>query len=49
MIVSGTNKINTNLIALEINEYILIQVKKLGRSKLPLCLLMLVSRIHRFP
>lgn len=28
MIVSGTNKINNNLIALEINEYILIQVKE---------------------
>ena len=28
MIVSGTNKINNNLIALEINEYKLIQVKE---------------------
>lgn len=37
MIVSGTNKINNNLIALEINEYKLIQKKldrKLDRSKL---------------
>lgn len=28
MIVSGTNKINNNLIALEINDYILTQVKE---------------------
>lgn len=28
MIVSGTNKISNNLIALEINEYILTQVKE---------------------
>lgn len=30
MIVSGTKEINNNLIALEINEYILIQVKETG-------------------
>lgn len=28
MIVNGTNKINNNLIALEINDYILTQVKE---------------------
>lgn len=51
MIVSGTKKINNNLIALEINEYKLIQKKldrKLDRSKLPFCLLMLVSRKFNF-